>query len=397
MTNIDGLYNKEISKNLFGKDHFADKKLNFKIIEHGTILPHKHMYINGQWTWGFGGIVDRRGQFVTESFVHEGDGAAYTPLEQIQRVPTAAVYMGLYYPVWGHAITDNIRRLWFLKTDVFKKYFQNCPIIYIPWAGVFTLENQQNFRRLLEILEIDPRRLLPVVHPVQFDNVIIPDGGFFPEGEVKKFTNEYREAIELVRNFALKNRRPLSSKKFYYFYGRAQVGEERLAEYFKSKGYEIVSPENLSLDEQLNILINAESFASTLGSCSHNSIFLRDGTEVIFIPRAANRFTDYQQALDQIHELKISYLDSSLSLFDTFNGPYCFILSEQLKKYFGDKFKRYAEDDFRAFLTYARFSVSRGFKQNMEVMPYYAPLLQKFYPQLNQNKKLLTEFGANFI
>ena len=108
----------------------------------------------------------------------------------------------------------------------------------------------------------------------------MPDESFFVENGEKIFTNEYRETIDRVKNFALKNQTP-SAKKIYFFYGRKQIGEERLAEYFRSKGYEFISPERLTLDEQLNILINAESFASTLGSCSHNSIFLREGTEVI--------------------------------------------------------------------------------------------------------------------
>jgi len=139
MTNIDYLYNKDAVKNLFGKDHLVDKKLHFRIIERGTVLPHKHMYVNGQWTWGFGGIVDSKNNFVKGSSVGESGGAVYTPTEDIQRNPATVVYLGLFYPVWGHAIADNIRRLWFLKSDVFKSYFKNCMTIYLPWGGgIFT-------------------------------------------------------------------------------------------------------------------------------------------------------------------------------------------------------------------------------------------------------------------
>lgn len=135
MTNIDYLYNKAAAQKFFGQNHFVDKKLHFKIIERGTILPHKHLFVNGKWTWGFGGIVDRRGEFVKSSFVHEGAGAAYTPTEDVQHSPATVVYLGLFYPVWGHAITDNLRRLWFIKSDVFNGYFKNCPLVYAPWGG----------------------------------------------------------------------------------------------------------------------------------------------------------------------------------------------------------------------------------------------------------------------
>ena len=140
MTNINYLYNPDVAKDFFQeKNYFVDKKLNFKIIERGTILPHKHMYINGEWTWGFGGIVDSRNEFVKSSAVLNGAGAAYTPLEEVQYIPAIAVYLGLFYPVWGHAITDNIRRLWFLKSEVYQTYFKDCPLVYIPWGGVLFL------------------------------------------------------------------------------------------------------------------------------------------------------------------------------------------------------------------------------------------------------------------
>ena len=392
MTNLDYLYNKDAASDIFGKNHFVDNKLHFKIIERGTILPHKNIYVNGGWTWGFGGIVNSRNEFVENSYVHKGAGGAYTPTEEIFHSPATVVYLGLFYPVWGHCITDNIRRLWFLKSDIFKTYFKNCQLIYIPWAGQFSFEYMQNFKRLLEILEVDINKLVPVYHPAQFENIILPDDSFY-DG---KFTNEYRETIEQIKSFALKNQTPTSSKKVYFYYGTAQFGEKHLAEYFHSKGYEIFSPEKLTFDEQLNLMINAESFASTLGSCSHNSIFLRDGTECIFIPRAAKRFSGYQQMIDQIANLNAIYIDSTLSIFETMNGPYCFIISEQLKKFFGDEFTGYDEEDFKAFVEYSKSSTQNGYQRNEEAWKYYEPVLQKFFTQLSQRKDLMEAYKVKF-
>lgn len=260
-------------------------------------------------------------------------------------------------------------------------------------GGYAIFDIRPTFRRLFEILEIDTERLIQIKHPTQFENIIVPDDSFLSTGDTCFFTEEYREMMERVRNFALKNQTPSSAKKIYYFYGRNQIGEERLAEYFKSKGYEVIQPEKLSLDEQLNVLINAESFASTVVSCAHNSIFLREGTEVILIPRVANRINLYQLALDQISKVNENYVDSSLSVFETLLGPYCFIISEQLKKFFGDEFDGYSEEDFRTFLTYARVSANAGLKENAKALPHYAPIMQKFYPQLKARGDLLKEFG----
>ena len=214
MTNIDLLYNKTAAQKFFGKNNFIDKKLHFRIIERGTLLPHKQFYINGEWTWGFGGIVDRRNDYIKSSFVNSGAGDAYTPDEDVQYLPATVIYLGLFVPVWGHSLTDNIRRIWFFKSDLFKHYFQNCPVVYLPWRGTSTLEHQKNFRRLLEILDIDVDQLQPIHHPTRFDNIILPDESFYLQDDERKFTAEYRETIDRLRDFALKNRTPTSAKKF---------------------------------------------------------------------------------------------------------------------------------------------------------------------------------------
>lgn len=137
MINYDGLYNKDYYGDSLNTNHFYDKKLHFKIIENGTILPHKELIINGRWTWGVGGIVDSKGNFVESSFVHRGVGGAYTPTEEVQYSPYTVIYLGMFFRVWGHCITDNLKNVWFLRSEIYKKYFKDCPIVFVPywWGG----------------------------------------------------------------------------------------------------------------------------------------------------------------------------------------------------------------------------------------------------------------------
>ena len=251
----------------------------------------------------------------------------------------------------------------------------------------------KGFRRLLEILEVDVDRLQLIEQPTRFDKIILPDESYglsLSSNYPSFFTNDYRETIDRIRDFAMKNRTPTSSKKLYYFYGRYQFGEERFAEYFKSKGYEIIQPENLTLDEQLNWLINCESFASTLGSCSHNSIFLRDGTEANFLTRAVNYFTACQRILDQVHDLKVNYFDSNLSIFASgVPRANCFIISPQLKRFFGDKWNGYEEEDFKIFLQYVKDSMNKGLVVSSVAMNSYKEIFSDFMEQLKQRKDLI--------
>lgn len=372
------------------KNHFVNKKLSFSIIENGMILPHKRG-IPGHEFWGGAGIVNSKGEYISNSFIHAGWGTLYTPpLESIQYRSETVIYLGMFYPVWGHVLTDNIRRMWFLKSDIFKKELKNCPLVYVSWRGL-PLEQYPNFQRLLEIMEVDVNEFQAIEQPTQFDKIIFPDDSFTP---AFKFTNEYCETIDYIRNFALRNRTSTASKKIYYFYGRGQIGEERLAEYFRSKGYEIVSPEKLSLEEQLNLLINCESFASTLGSISHNSIFLPNKTETIFIPRASYFTSAYQKILNQVNDCKCNYVDSTLSIFSKKTPrANCFIISEQLKRFFGDKFNGYEDDDFKIFLQYAKKFLGKSNVIDPKTEAAYKSFLPGFIEQLLKREDLIKAYG----
>lgn len=81
MVNIEYLYNPDSVRKRFEKNYFIDKKLGFRVIENGTILPYRKT-INGKTNddgWGFGGIVDDKGEFIQGSHVHYGINGAYTP------------------------------------------------------------------------------------------------------------------------------------------------------------------------------------------------------------------------------------------------------------------------------------------------------------------------------
>ena len=298
-----------------------------------------------------------------------------------------------------------------MKSDIFKSEFKNCPIVYVSWGGDRNnIDKHRNFKRLLEILEIDVDRLEPINQPTRFEKIILPDESFYcdnypkelanelqlkrTDNHSRKFTSEFKETIELMRNFALKNRTP-SAKKIYYLYGRKGVGEERLADYFKSKGYEIVLPEKLTLDEQLNLLINADSFASTLGSSSHNSIFLRDNVKVILIPRF-NAFSGYQKALDQLHPLDINYIDATFSIFNMGHNGFCYVISQQLKRFFGDEWDGYSADDFKTFLEYANIYIKKGRNVNLYEVNSYGAIFTEFMNQLKWREDLIASYNVPF-
>ena len=125
MVIYNGLYNPKYYGDKLTANHFSDKKLHFKIIENGTILPH----ISPGWN-GSGGVFDCEGHFVYGTNYSIYGGGPYRLDEKINYESKTVIYAGMFTPEWGHCITDSLRRLWFLRSDIFKKYFKDCPIVY---------------------------------------------------------------------------------------------------------------------------------------------------------------------------------------------------------------------------------------------------------------------------
>ena len=310
-----------------------------------------------------GGVFDASGVYVKHtSFTHAGGlfkkkkslkdnsdtNLAEIAAEQNIDVSSAknqhstAVYIGIIPHGWGHVITDSMRLLWFLMRKEYRENFADCPIVYLP-ANSFELKG--NWLRLFEVLGINTSLMTPITELTRYDKIIVPDECFFFSDGAFRFTAEYIEITNAVRDFAIAQSGPTHAKKIYYSCTKHKecagtaYAENRLEEYFASKGYEIIFPEKIPLDDQLNALVYCESFASTVGSCSHNSVFLSDNTEVILIPRT-NYLNSYQLAVNQVHPQNIHYIDSSFSIFThkvPVNGPFLFFISSNLRKYFHDE------------------------------------------------------------
>ena len=279
----------------------------------------------------------------------------------------------------------------------------------------------RNFEKLIKFLGISSWNLREITFPMKFKTIIIPDESFFLEEyagdladaeEIKSsadnflfktpayFTSEYVDTIDEIRSYARKNFLWLDNKKYYFFHGQKGFGEEKLEDYFKGKGYEIVRPERLELKDELNILANCESFASTVGSISHNVLFLPDKSEVILIPRYVDlNLNQYQQAVNQVHEQNVVYVDSALSVWaPSQNGLFYYIVSYKLKEYFGDNFDgRYSSDEIEDFVRYAKTAQDAGFPGNTYADKYYwVDQVQKFMKKVRQRKDIQRRYNFFF-
>ena len=383
MTDYDFLYDKDY----YGKDltceHSEDRQLSWTILKDVVLLPYKEYPDNIG-----GGLIDRTGNYIDCTGIHAGLGCGYfyegVASERIEPV----VFLGIWPNIWGHCLTDNIRRLWVLENKEFMENYGGLKFVYIPYGDENLIPG---FKSLLKIIGIDRINLEPVNTITKFKEVILPDECFRrrndgPRNYVDEFgtrlyTAEYKELIEKIRAYGETRFVENGITKIYLSCKNRrlynELGERKLELYFKNLGYEIIVPEEHSFEEQLNIFLNCSDLASSVGSAAHNIMFLRDHTRVCLIPRTAF-IPEYQLAIDTLHDIEISYIDSTLSLYVSkkkpWTSPVYYIISDQLQKFFGTN-QNYKVNriKFRIF-KYMAYSIN----EEMELSDYYRDVAERY-------------------
>lgn len=326
MINYDYLYDKTVFRDLIEKQYKLEKQLSYNEVLEGCIHPREE---ECDWTYN-------RYEKTLDHFSECKDSENYIYIEE------TVVYLGVLMYVWGHCLTDNMQRIWFLKSGIYERKFSNCKLVYVPDHDG---ELPNNFKKLLEVIDIDTNKLIPIRENTKFKKLIIPEQCFFyaknETTEGRFFTEEYKSLIEMIKKYYIGRKTSTGIEKVYFSYSQYRknkcFGEDRLEKFFEKQGYTIIAPEEKALEEQMNLLLNCKSFASTIGSCSHNIIFLNNNTEVILIPRA-HYLTFYQVALNELNDLNITYIDCCLSVLVNkvpCAGPYLFCVSDNLQRYFG--------------------------------------------------------------
>lgn len=366
---------KEETLRLNSIDYFSEKELSCSVVEKGVVLPYAGQYENRTK----GGVVSNDGFFIDQSGLHENHGCGYSVSnEDIIQVNRNAIYLGTFFPIWGHCLTDNIKKLWFLKTQQAQNLIKNgAELVY-----VVMMDNKyrlpQNFIDLLRAYGVDILRITQIKKPTRYNNIYVPDNSLYRKGETIFYTKEFKETRDIILNNIPKCDIPVYDKIYFsrthLRNGKQDFGEKRIEDVFRYLGYKIFYPEQLTLAEQVALLQNCTYFAATEGSTSHNSIFCKEGITVSII-RKGSYLNNYQPTINAMCNLNVTYIDSHLSIFAdknrVWNGPFFLYVNNNLLKFAGipSVFNNFSMHNFKRYANLA-------YPKNKECM--YLP---EFYAQ----------------
>lgn len=290
------------------------EELYIKEFDNVTILPR---IPSGQMvdSWmGYGGVLDMNGQWIPESGVYRCNGTRVFGGEYDitdQKINNkdlsneTVIYMGPYFPHWGHFLLDHIVRLWYAMEHTEER------IAYISWdegnQGI-----QGNFANLIRLLGIDTNRLVNIQEPTLFKHVIIPQPAF-ERGTY--YSDQYslmlNKVITSVGDLGLNTYDKIcfSRYKFAKKHNK-EYGHENLDRFWESNGYHIFYPEELSTEEQIYYVNRCKEFVVIPGGASMNALFLPDNAKIIYLQKEDEivEINDLYQINEMRHTSEVAYI-----------------------------------------------------------------------------------------
>lgn len=240
----------------------------------GAKIPETSMYV-----WPFNVPPKVKAKFVKEHSIFEADTIDPACVEA--EIDDPVVFGGALHSHFGHHLLDGMSRLWYHRQDMPTLYLDAHPRLL--GFGSF----MKDYSRLGR-----PRSFVDVRKPTRFASAIVP----FPaiQSGFRIYDAVDTEHLAITRAALRLARKPVPAKIYLSrrCMGRRRAsGEEELEQRLAEYGFAIISPETLSVVEQISMFNHAEWIVGAVGSAFHNTLFMRRGaglTTVQLVPRTPN-------------------------------------------------------------------------------------------------------------
>lgn len=180
------------------------------------------------------------------------------------------IYGGFLAKHYGHFLTESLSRLWYAKNS-------HLPIVWSrgernmkPWQ----LQTWQT--EIFKKLGITNKHLF-IPEPTLYKKVHFPQPGFM----IKSYCHP-----ELIQFLECHEEKEIEKGKYIYF-SRVQsnplcLNEKKIEKILEQRGWQIIYPEKISIEKQLDLISSAHVCCMIMGSAQH-SLFLTKNTKTRFI------------------------------------------------------------------------------------------------------------------
>ena len=401
--NVDA-WQRELSKK-----RFSDRKLEVKVIEQGIVLPARPA--NGAYE---GGVCDKDFNFVAGVYRIEQPAPKWfnpwgcvkssyvVDRKELTQLDEDVIYGGALMGHFGHFIMESWNRLWYVVQNPDLK----SKILFITTShGGY----HSYFDEFFQLMGIDKERIVYVNKPMQCRFVTVPDQSQY---SLFSFTKEFLLPYQAIRSRVTSS----NHKKLYLTRtefedtkddGKGSVrcfNEKYFEDFFVERGFEAISMEKLSIEEQISIIMGADEIASTLGTLSHWMIFCKPSTKFIMLNRQKDATIPHQCLLNEAFNFNNYYIvDASKSfMYANRSVGVCMLGSNEYWKefvadYFGEQIDEcegnpYVEATIDNYVDYwcEKYPVPNQRHLWVSSLKDFCHRIVMLETQENQNRPLLT-------
>jgi len=373
----------------YQKKYYTNRTLCVREIENGIIEPLKT--INGR---DCGGVCDEEYNFITGHINYAHDACIRNArhicrcykagVQELKYSDEAVVFGGIIHDHPGHLIAESFaERMWW----VLKNREINLRIaIVVAQGGEWGDGSGRFFKEFLEIINFPVERILIVKEPTKFCKVIVPDQSEMMNVSTTPYelTTEYASFFEYMRNAV----KPSRYKKIYLTKDKTKkgniVGEEYFIEFYRSRGFKIICPEDYTIREKAEFMLGAEEVVSPVGTNTLYSIFCKPTTRLTILTRINSGPFYPQSIVAEAAGIKEIYMVNTSICFlheNFFVGLSLMGVTDDFKKYvkdiYGEDLEITAEESLKSNL----YSYLKFFPEYYSEPRYYNSI---------KNQKMLT-------
>ena len=232
-----------------------------------------------------GGVVAADGTFVESSALHEQPcavGGAYHA--EPEKCGYGVIYIGFLLFMWGHQLTDSLKKLWFLHTPEGKAMLERGGKVEYVSMDIAPFPERE--REIWRLAGYDCSGWLHITTPTKFAEVVVPGNSFVAKPDETRlyfplFVAEITRIKESAKAEAIRrgeDRLP-APKRIYLTRTRLNDGkdfnERQVERLFERRGFTVVAPERLLVSRQIWLMMNCGTLAATEGCLPSTADFFR--------------------------------------------------------------------------------------------------------------------------
>ena len=336
---------------VFRINRILEDELQTVTIENGVILPLRvrddittldEAYEGGVCHEDFSFAAGLRRDYVKENANISVCRGYTVPEEEIRISDETVVFGGILQEQFGDMLTMSMTRLWWYAENPDTPY--RFVFLHRPGASAFPED-------LFRLIGLYPGRILILTEPTRFARVIIPDEACYI---LTRASYKWLLPFEMAKEKVREKLAPSMAEKIYLSRTKLQkygtgdgMNEEYYEKFFADRGYEIVYPESLPIEEQINLIMNAGEIACTFGTLSHLALFAKSGVKYISIIRAPELWI-HQSVINYVRELDWYWVEGTINPLPSSHdfGYFLYYPTRYFREFLDSQGISYSEEEF---------------------------------------------------